>query len=428
MSALTRAFANEIFDMIADALVPLPVSLTRPHHPHTPLVFPDNPPVELESNFLALALADSTMFRYVTARSWKHVVLTRRSHVSNILERPFSPDDSPVYRTTVRLDILIPPPITPDFAIGGLLSSFSQVTTLIWKHPPTAFFHQSNTLRLPSITHLQIAHLPPRFGMTHLKILGAAFNRLVVLQISHCDAMLTNDTNSPWPTPQQPIFPDLARLAVGVRSSFVPPFAGVVNNFLHLCSLLPTNSVCPRLLHLSVEIHVSGAQTFVQQQGRSITTLGCSSSNGIVLLNPLLLSAPQSLSTLVLEVDSYVQDVRWLPPQVHNVVLVQAVVPAWIDIPMRLFHVVECLTMIHGLKDHAVRRVACENRALISSAEELEQTERFEVLGIDFSLFDFGKHFSRSSCSRVTERPLQIPTYYTNLKSHCEVSAADSDA
>lgn len=394
---LDRAFANELFALFAKFLVPLPASMLLQPHPYLPILFPLNVS-HAATNYFAFAITDSVALHFVTAISWKHVVVKTPRHVLNILARPFSPVTSSIYSATRRLDIFLPPPSDPIPNYSLFLSPFSRLTTLIWTFPPRSFFYPSSPTAIAPLTHLQIGNFPPDTCALGLRNLALTFPNLEVLQIVACNALLDMPDNFAHPTPHKPAWPSLKHLALGVACNFIPGTISTTdNNFMNLCGLFVQDSLFPNLQILHTEIFVTGIEPFLSEHANSISTASFPSSTRDYLLDTALLAIPPSLATIILHVDSFIQDFDLLPANITDVVVVQPLVPAWVDTPNLRYHVVQCLKQILATPDHAVRRIQCENRNLFTGQALTSTLALFKGSAIEFSLFDFGIIFFRLS-------------------------------
>lgn len=376
----------ELCDMIFDLFITFPASVDIEPPPFFPLLFPRNPQQPKIKTY-SLATCHRTFLSLVAVKFWKLIVITKDSHLDNLLRHPIAPAGTGPYLSTTHCHIFLPfDAACRDYDV--FFRSFPNLTTVIWEYPPFEFFDAWDSVSCPVVTHLQIGSLPPGFNLSAIARLSTTFPSLTTLQIQDTPGLSPRNT---WHHSTEPLLPNLQRLAVGTPRNFLPGEPFHSNNFLQLLSRLPTDSVCPLLNHLAVEDHCDSVQDFLLRHGSSLRSLSYSTQNKLLFREPLAFVSCINLEEVVLKLDVDTLPFPVLPDNIERLVVLQPFLPAWMAAPRMSIHLQRCLDRIFTIPDINITTVMCENRNEVSSWRVAAEEARFASVGVNFSTFDFGE-------------------------------------
>lgn len=374
----------ELHNIIAEDVSPPPKYYNDTIPKYSTLVFPKNPrPRKVDGH--AYATAHPVLAPIVTPKFWKHVVVRTDSHVKNILDRPFTPPRTGMYRSTLRCDVHLP--FTPRIHNMNLFfASFPNLQTIVWEYPPLNCITKYGTAPCDTVTTLQLGTLPLGFGHKHVDALDFLFPSLWSLQVLDTPSVDFQSGRSSTRT----LFRNLSFLAVGTPWHFMPSKPYHENSFLSLLEDFPPGSLCPLLQELHVEHHVLISETFFERHAKHITTLAYGSNNVVFFEDEVVFSPCTRLTTLIICVNPDSLEYPPLPDTVDRIVVVQPILPSWRIVKHMEFHLHQCLEQIWTMPENFATEIWCEARGVLSYVRRRDEIERWAGQGVAFRILDFG--------------------------------------
>lgn len=356
---LPKGLQADVWLLVVDIMIdPTGPFLPQDRPEHLPIIY-HRRGHHRKSNVLALAATCSWLYDVVMKRAWRHVVLSKPSHLLNLLDTPPNPSTARFYDRTLRCDIRLPIN-TVSADIHDFLALLPNLKALTLDSPRLTFFTLNHVVLPSTLTSLQIGTLPPDFTPTHLLQLSTSFPHLTHLQVLRASACVP--AAQPFDvTLHDTLLPNVVELALGEAWEFMPHEPPMQNKLARMLSAFPPSTLMPQLTTLTFERNAFDAPEFLAARGGEIIKMFVDASHDDLMHFDFASTCPR-LSSLVLMLDSRVCPLPLLPPKLDHVHILLPFTPTWRPISTLHFSL---LALVEAIMDNPASRIpplVCERR------------------------------------------------------------------